>query len=118
MAIKFRPIEESEVDQLRSLALATFTSSYLHLNTASNFSWYVNRAFKKEQLLSEILNPESFFFFATLNSKIIGYLKLNVGSSQSEPFGDELMEIERIYLVEEHQRKGFGWRVGRSMPPA
>ena len=108
MEVKFQPIIERDVDKLQSIALSTFTHAYRHLNTVANFNWYINRAFNKKQLLSEIQNEESFFFFATLNSNIIGYLKLNIGSSQTEPLGSECMELERIYLIDKYQRKGIG----------
>ncbi|MEM9544473.1 MAG: GNAT family N-acetyltransferase [Bacteroidota bacterium] len=108
MLVDFVPIEEDKVDDLRDIALRTFIHSYKHLNTPENFKWYVDQAFTNEKLLAEIRNKESFYFFVVYETKFIGYLKLNIGQSQSEQFPKEYMEIERIYLEHAFQRKGIG----------
>jgi len=111
MQVVFRPIHEGEVEALRNIALSTFVDSYEHLNTPSNFKWYIDRAFAIKRLLSEIRDEESFYYFVQSENSIVGYLKLNIGSSQTEQFGDEYLEIERIYLDKAHQGKGIGQKM-------
>ena len=51
----------------------------------------------------------SYFYFIIVNNKIIGYTKLNFGSAQTEEiFIDKAFEVERIYLLSKHSRKGYG----------
>lgn len=111
MQIVFRPIQTNEVDELKSIATTTFVQSYEHLNDPENFGRYITKAFTQEKLLEEIKNDESYYYFVLLNENIIGYLKLNVGMSQTEDYGDEYLEIERIYLDRGYQRRGIGSRM-------
>ena len=111
MDIIFKPILEKDVDQLKQIAILTFKQSYEHLNTPSNFNWYIDRAFNTKKLLSELQNKESYCYFVTLKEEIIGYLKLNIGNSQTEIFDNKYLEIERIYLDSKYQRKGIGSRM-------
>ena len=108
MQVTFRQVLERDVCDLREIAIRTFRQSYEHRNTPSNFSWYIQRAFTIEKLLCEIQNKESCIYFTMLEKSIIGYLKLNVGDSQTEDFGEQYLEIERIYLDTSYKRKGFG----------
>ncbi|MDF1694895.1 MAG: N-acetyltransferase [Saprospiraceae bacterium] len=108
MNISFRRILENDVDDLQNIALKTFEDSYKHLNTASNFQWYVQRAFNKSQLLSEIKNGESWLYFVLQQDIIIGYLKFNVGKAQTEVHSKEYLEVERIYLNHTYQGMGIG----------
>ena len=40
-----------------------------------------------------------------------GYLKLNVQDAQTEPMGNDSLEIERIYLSNDFQGLGLGKRL-------
>ncbi len=108
MHVEFKKIQEEEVNKLRNIALETFIQSYEHLNTPTNFKWYIERAFTIEKLTEELQNENSYYYFVMLESDIIGYLKLNTGSSQTESYDDEYIEIERIYLDKLYQGKGIG----------
>jgi ribosomal protein S18 acetylase RimI-like enzyme len=43
-----------------------------------------------------------------LDEKVIGYLKLNKGGSQTEVKDNDALEIERIYVLKEFQGKKVG----------
>jgi len=111
MQVSFKPILEEDIDHLRDIAVKTFIHSYEHLNTLSNFNWYIQKAFTVEKLLSEIRNDESYYYFVHFGKDIVGYLKLNIGKSQTENHNDEYLEIERIYLNSNYQKKGIGRRI-------
>ena len=38
-----------------------------------------------------------------MNDQIAGYLKLNVGNAQTEPKGEDYLEIQRIYFYKTYQ---------------
>lgn len=69
---------------------------------------YLEEEFSVEKLTAECNNPESAFYFATLGGIIIGYLKLNVGQSQTEIKDNNAIEIERIYVLKEFHGKKVG----------
>ena len=68
----------------------------------------MDRAFNKEQLLSELENTNSEFYFLLLNDEPVGYLKLNLGAAQSDLHDNNSLEIERIYIDQSQQGKGLG----------
>ena len=60
-------------------------------------------------LKEELNNMNSYFYFIIINSKIIGYTKLNFESAQTEKiFIGKAFEVERIYLLSKYSRKGYG----------
>jgi len=111
MKVIIKPILIHEVDQLRQIAIKTFVDSYAHLNDPTSFQEYISNAFGIEKLTLEMQNEESFYYFVLLEDDIVGYLKLNVGSSQTEDYNEDYLEVERIYLDVQYQRKGIGERM-------
>ena len=69
---------------------------------------YMDRAFKPEQLLSELQNERSEFYFVRYEDKNIGYIKINQSGAQSDLQDDTSIEIERIYIDAPYQGKGLG----------
>jgi ribosomal protein S18 acetylase RimI-like enzyme len=69
---------------------------------------YLEEAYSFEKLTEELNNPNSFFYFTMLDEKVIGYLKLNMGGSQTELKDNDALEIERIYVLKEFHGKKVG----------
>ncbi|MEP5612662.1 MAG: GNAT family N-acetyltransferase [Cyclobacteriaceae bacterium] len=107
-AIVVRDVKSSEIETLRSIGEITFTESFESKNCKSNFEQYVSKNFSMPKILEEFENPGSQFYFATLSEKIVGYLKINVGNAQTEDTLESAMEVERIYVLAEHQGKRIG----------
>ena len=62
-----------------------------------------------QQLKKELQHPNSDFYWILFQKKIIGYLKLNFDDAQTEIVNQgDSFEIERIYILSNFQRKGFG----------
>ncbi len=59
-------------------------------------------------MTDELNDKNAEFYFAELDSKIIGYLKLNFGPSQTELKDDKALEIERIYVLKEFHGNKVG----------
>jgi len=70
---------------------------------------FLDTHFDTEKLTEEINNPHSAFYFAMIDGKAIGYLKINFGPAQTELQDDKGIEIERIYVLKEFQ----GLKVGK-----
>ena len=101
-------VTTGDVDRLQQISRQTFYETFSAVNTAENMKKYLEEEFSVEKLTAECNNPESFFYFATLGGTIIGYLKLNVGRSQTEIKDDNAIEIERIYVLKEFHGKKVG----------
>ena len=72
---------------------------------------YLEESFSSDKLLGELNNPDSKFYFAKYNDEIVGYLKLNLGHSQTELNDNESLEIERIYVLKDFQGKKIGQKL-------
>lgn len=77
-------------------------------NTEQNIQHYLNEKFTLEKITNEILQPQSQFFFVMHHDQIIGYVKLNSGTAQTEVVKGNSIEIERIYVTNSYQGKGVG----------
>ena len=93
---------------LQKIGIETFYESFSSVNTEENMTQYLAEAYSLEKLTNELNNPNSSFYFALVNDKIIGYLKINFGDSQTELKQDNALEIERIYVLQEFHGKKIG----------
>ena len=106
--ISIIPITAAELEILVHLSRKIFYDSFNHMNTPENMKEYMDRAFNPQQLLSELNNPLSEFYFILTEDNIAGYLKINRSGAQSDVQDDNSLEIERIYVDDEFQGNGLG----------
>lgn len=98
----------SDVEQLQKIGRQTFLETFSESNTEENMKTYLEDGFSVEKLTSELNNKNSQFYFAKLEEKIIGYLKVNFGASQTELKDSNALEIERIYVSKDFHGKNIG----------
>lgn len=93
---------------LKEIAYQTFDETFRADNKKENIDEYLKNAFTDEKVLAELQNPDSFFYFIYYEDTLAGYLKLNINEAQTESFEGENLEIERIYILKQFQKKGLG----------
>ena len=93
---------------LQEISKRTFCDSFAAMNTAENMKFHLDNHFTEDKLTSEILNPDSTFFFAVHEGAPVGYLKLNQTSAQTVLPNDQAVEIERIYVDRLFKGSGIG----------
>lgn len=98
----------SELEQLQSIAQTTFLQAFEADNDADDMKAYIEEAFSLTQLKKELEHPESRFFFAVHKNKVIGYLKVNWGTAQTEHQLNDALEIQRVYLLADFHGKKIG----------
>lgn len=103
-----KKVAMSDIDILQDIAKNTFEETFSRDNSEENLKKYVVEAFAVTQLQTELNSPYSSFYFSLLDNEVIGYLKLNRGSAQTEIKEERGVEIERIYVLEAYQREGIG----------
>ncbi len=103
--IKAKP---EDVDILYPLSWRTFYESFHHLNKKANMDAYMDNAFAREKLLTELQNENSEFYFAKMGEVVAGYVKLNRKDAQTEFKDDACLEVERIYIDSSFQSNGMG----------
>ncbi|OUJ74592.1 GNAT family N-acetyltransferase [Hymenobacter crusticola] len=95
-----RKVGPQDVAQLQQIGRQTFFETFAASNSEENMRTYLAEGFSAEKLLTELQNPNSVFYFAELNNAVIGYLKVNTGSAQTERQEGNALEIERIYVLQ------------------
>ena len=97
-----------QIELLQQIGRQTFEETFVESNSAENIAKYIEEAYSYKKLIAELNNPNSFFYFAMLDEKVIGYLKINMGGSQTELKDNDAFEIERIYVLKDFHGKKVG----------
>lgn len=98
----------NDIGQLQQIGRQTFSETFSSGNTEENMNRYLAEGFSDEKLADELNNESSEFYFALSENKVIGYLKINFGRSQTELQDEKALEIERIYVLKEFHGKKVG----------
>lgn len=106
--IEIKKISIKEIDQLQKIGRQTFQETFSESNSEDNMKSYLETGFSNEKLTAELTDENSEFYFAILENKVIGYLKINFGVSQTELKDNKALEIERIYVSKEFHGKSVG----------
>ncbi|WP_316832085.1 GNAT family N-acetyltransferase [Pedobacter aquatilis] len=102
------PVKHADIAELQKIGRETFLETFSTTNSAENMKDYLDKSFSDDNLLRELNNAESSFYFAILAGKVVGYLKLNTGSAQTEKNMPDALEIERIYVLAGFHGKSVG----------
>ncbi|WP_417941256.1 GNAT family N-acetyltransferase [Flavobacterium sp. RS13.1] len=106
--IAIKKISLKEINQLQKISRKTFQETFSESNSKENMNSYLEKAFSNEKLTTELTDKNSEFYFATLENKVIGYLKINFAEAQTELKDSNALEIERIYVSKEFHGKNIG----------
>ncbi|MGN7410267.1 GNAT family N-acetyltransferase [Sporosarcina sp. SAFN-010] len=108
MTIHIKRCTLEDLYSLQEISVETFEKTFSKQNSPENLAGYMEMAFTFRQLEKELSNTSSQFFFIYFNNEVSGYLKLNVDEAQSEVVDQDSLEIERIYIKSEFQKRGLG----------
>jgi ribosomal protein S18 acetylase RimI-like enzyme len=106
--LEIRKVSLNEIYPLQKIGKQTFRETFSAGNTAENMKKYLDEGFSIEKLTAELNDQNSEFYFAVHDDNIIGYLKLNLGKSQTELQERNSIEIERIYVLKDFHGKNIG----------
>ena len=106
--IEIKKLTLTDINPLQKISRQTFFETFSDRNTKENMNQYLADEFSTEKLTTELKNPDAQFYFALLDGNVMGYVKLNVGQSQTEIKDEKALEIERIYVLRECQGKKVG----------
>jgi len=106
--IEIKKISLEEITQLQEISRQTFKETFSESNSEENMKSYLEEGFSDEKLTAELIDENSEFYFAIFEKKVIGYLKINFGASQTELKDNKALEIERIYVSKEFHGKSVG----------
>lgn len=106
--MEIRKVNIQDIEKLKEIGKLTFAETFSSENSEDNMKEYLGKGFSTDKLAAELTDPNAEFYFAQLDRKTIGYLKVNVGQSQTEIKDKNALEIERIYVLKEFHGKKVG----------
>ncbi|WKK77123.1 GNAT family N-acetyltransferase [Marivirga salinae] len=109
--LSIRQATFQDIADLQKISKKTFFETYAAGNTEEDMLQYLDVEFATEKLKVELNNKNSKFYFAILMGEIIGYIKINLGESQTESMAGKSLEIQRIYVLKEFQ----GQKIGKAL---
>ena len=116
MEYELRKCTLSDLKTLLRISKETFVTTFEKDNNPDDFQKYVESTFTEENLKLQLQQKTSQFYFVFEGNCLIGYLKLNEAETQTDIHDQDSMELERIYLLEEHQGKGAGkWMLEKAI---
>ena len=107
-SIDIKQVALNDIHQLQTIGKQTFHETFSTQNSEENMAKYLEESFSIEKLTTELNDENAQFYFAILDNKVIGYLKLNFGQAQTELQDNKGLEIERIYVLNEFHGKKVG----------
>jgi len=106
--IEISKITKDEILQLQEIGRQTFYETFAESNTEDNMKTYLENGFSIDKITAELNDANAAFYLAKIDQRVIGYLKLNFGESQTELKDDKGLEIERIYVLKEFHGQKIG----------
>mgnify|MGYP001175093804 CR=1 FL=1 len=107
MEITLRKCAPDDVRTLRDLAVRTYDETFAAVNTPENMEAFYRDAYALEKLSAELLDESSRTYFLYCDEDLAGYMKVNVGSAQTDIFDENALELQRIYLLRKFYGKGL-----------
>lgn len=98
----------NDLETIKLIGRETFFETFAESNTEADMKKYLDESFNDAKLTAELNDQNSHFFISWEEKKPIGYMKLNVGTAQTEIRDDLSIEIERIYVKQAYHGKKVG----------
>lgn len=105
--IQLKPVLKSDSATLFNLMKEIYPSAYSHFWT-DNGNWYINAQYSKENILKEISEEKSEYYFVIYNDKIIGNFRIIWNENLKGLSEEKQVKLHRIYLHPKTQGKGLG----------
>lgn len=106
--ITIHKLSLADISQIQSIGRDTFIETFTEHNTTEDMQTYLDTSFDTGKLTKQLNDPDCGFYVAVLDTKVIGYLKVNSGKSQTELKDENSIEIERIYVLKAFHGKKVG----------
>lgn len=108
MNIRISPVTIQDINVLQDLSIETFSETFGQQNPPEDLELYLEKAFNPQQLIKEIMDSNTNFYFIFQEALLAGYIKLKNASLPEHSFLGEALEVERIYVRKAYQHLGLG----------
>ena len=112
MEINIRRITEKDVAALTAIARQTFYDTFTGTCTPADMQLFLDQYYNPVQLGDELNNPETFCFFAEMESKPVAYLQF-MEDYKNFPLIKKwkALELKRIYVLKEFHGMGIAQKL-------
>jgi ribosomal protein S18 acetylase RimI-like enzyme len=108
MNLTIRRTTISDVSLISALGITTCYEAYFELDPSKDLAEYCVNFFSLEQITAEFEDKNSTFLIAELNGKAVGYAKLREGKNIECLKDKNVIEVQRIYILEKMKGKNLG----------
>ena len=108
MNLSIRRADVSDKNIICALGVTTFYEAYFEQDDSHDLANYVIESFGRARIEAELNDADLTFFIAELSGKAVGYAKLRENSAVDCLKNENVVELQRIYLLERAKRKGVG----------
>ncbi|MEO7422848.1 MAG: GNAT family N-acetyltransferase [Ornithinibacter sp.] len=100
------PVESAA--ELAALKATTFRQAFAAANDPVDLAAHLERAFAVETISAELLDPHCDTTWVMDDERPVAYLKVNFGTTQTEPGLSDGLEVEQLYVLASHHGQGLG----------
>ena len=104
--IRYATLDDAKM--LSELGAKTFYDTFAKDNTPEDMALHLKKSFSTEIQSSELSAPDTIYLIAELDQEPIGFAQLVLDSTDPSLKGTKLLEIRRIYAVQEYLGSGVG----------
>ena len=108
MDLALRKCTTDDLEMVRDISIRTFYDTYAELNTPENIRLCIEESFNVKEMTRVLENPNVDIILLSMSGRPAGYVRINGAPSQTDINDPASLEVERIYILKEHQRKGLG----------
>ena len=106
--IKMRRITLQDVPALSFIAKKTFNDTFTGTCTQDDMNDFLEKFYNENTLAQEVADDAMEYFFAEMNSNIVGYILFSIGTEDfAEIHGSTALELKRLYVLEAFHGKGI-----------
>lgn len=108
MELHIRQATVADAAVLAELGAKTFYDTFHTFQTEEDMNKYLSSTYTPEKVKANLEKPDVFYYLAEYNNTAVGYAKLLLDVPVEHMKGDRVMEMEKIYVLQDYLGKGVG----------
>lgn len=106
--IQFEPLVPENYHHYIEIGTKSYNQHYKHLWPKGNTDTYIQNSFTLDVLLKEEKDYNTHLFMIKYNQVYVGILKITLNKPYGDLQKDDVLFLDKIYILKEHSGKGIG----------